>query len=120
MKIVETARSVAELARRIVTLYIDNVKLTVAEKLTLLVSAGVVLLTTLVLGVFAVAFFSGAAIEALEMVLEPWASYLIMGGVFTLLMVLVLLLRKPLIIHPIARFITKLVYENTHHNTPQE
>lgn len=111
MKIAETISTLSDLVKRIIKLYLENVRLTIAEKLTLLLSAGVVLILSMVLGVFALAFFSGAAIEALALVLEPWASYLIMGGFFVVLIVLTIVLRKQLIINPIARFITKLVYD---------
>ena len=60
---------------------------------------------------FALAFFAGAAIEALELVMVPWLSYLILGGVFVLLMLLTVCTRKTLIINPIARFISRLIFD---------
>lgn len=111
-KVPHTIDRLKELARRLLSLYLDNVKLTVAEKLTLLLSAGVVLLVCLVLGLFGLAFLSGACIELLALMLPAWASYLIMGGVFLLLIFLVILLKNKLVVDPISRFISRLVFED--------
>ncbi len=116
MKASNTFQSLKDQVVRLLSLYAESAKLTVAEKLTMLLSAGVILIVTLVLGVFALAFLSGALIELLELVVVPWASYLILGGVFILLIVVLALFRKALVVNPIARFISKLVFdrEKTH------
>lgn len=116
MKASNTFQSLKDRVVRLLSLYAESAKLTVAEKLTMLLSAGVILIVTLVLGVFALAFLSGALIELLELVVVPWASYLILGGVFILLIVVLALFRKALVVNPIARFISKLVFdrEKTH------
>ncbi len=116
MKASNTFQSLKDQVVRLLSLYAESAKLTVAEKLTMLLSAGVILIVTLVLGVFALAFLSGALIELLELVVVPWASYLILGGVFILFIVVLALFRKALVVNPIARFISKLVFdrEKTH------
>lgn len=112
-KIPQTIHTLADLTKRLVSLYIENVKLTAAEKLTVVMSAGVLLIITLVLGIFALAFISGACIELLALVLPAWSSYAILGGLFLLLVVLVLVLRKHLVVNPIARFVSKLVFDSS-------
>lgn len=111
MKSSGTLSSLKELLIRLCRLYIENAKLTLTEKLTLLLSAALLVIISLVFGVFALAFFAGAAIEALELVMVPWLSYLILGGVFVLLMFLTVCMRKTLIINPIARFISRLIFD---------
>ncbi|MDE6528253.1 MAG: phage holin family protein [Muribaculaceae bacterium] len=113
-KIPQTIHTLADLTRRLISLYIENVKLTAAEKLTVVMSAGVILIITLVLGIFALAFVSGACIELLALVLPAWASYAILGGFFVLLVLLVLIFRKHLVVNPIARFVSKLVFDGSH------
>jgi len=98
--------------KRLVSLYVEKVKLTAAEKLTVVLSAAVLLVVSVVLSIFALAFISGACIELLAMVLPVWASYAILGGFFIALVILAMILRKPLIVNPIARFVSKLVLEN--------
>lgn len=111
-RIPQTIHSLADLLKRLVSLYIESVKLTAAEKLTVVLSAGVLLIVALVLGIFALAFISGACIELLALVLPAWASYSILGGFFLLLVIGVLVFRKTLVVNPIARFVSKLVFEN--------
>ena len=81
-KVPHTIDRLKELLKKLGLLYLDNAKLTVTEKLTELVSAGVMLIVTLVLGIFGIAFLSGACIELLALMLPVWACYLIMGGAF--------------------------------------
>ena len=69
---------------------------------------------TLVFGVFAIAFLSGGILELLALVLPAWASYAILGGVFILLVVVTIGFRKYLIVDPIARFVSKLVFDSQH------
>jgi len=109
-KIPNTIGTLSGLIKRLMSLYIENVKLTAAEKLTVVMSAGVLLIVSIVLGIFALAFLSGACIELLAMVLPAWASYAILGGLFILVGLIVLLCRKAIVVNPIARFVSKLVF----------
>lgn len=111
-KIPQTIHTLAELVKRLISLYIESVKLTAAEKLTVVLSAGVLLIVALILGIFSLAFISGACIELLALVLPAWASYAILGGFFLLLVVIAILLRKQLVVNPIARFVSRLVFES--------
>lgn len=110
-KLPHTARSIADLLKKLVALYMENAKFTAAEKMTVLLSAAVLLLISMVLGVIALAFLAGACIGLLELVLPGWGAYAIMCGFFILLIVLVFALRKSLIVNPIARFVSKLVFD---------
>ena len=110
-KVPHTVDRLKELLKKLGLLYLDNAKLSVTEKLTELVSAGVMLIVTLVLGIFGIAFLSGACIELLALMLPVWACYLIMGGAFLILIGVLALLKKKIVVNPIARFISRLVYE---------
>lgn len=111
-----TVSTLKELLTRIARLYLDNVKLTVAEKLTVVFSAAVLLVTLLVLGIFALAFLSGAIIQLLALVLPQWACYAICCGFFVLLIILITVLRKWIIVNPTARFVSRLVFEFGQHD----
>lgn len=119
-KIPQTIHTLADLTKRLVSLYIENVKLTAAEKLTVVMSAGVLLIVAIVLGIFALAFLSGTCIELLALVLPAWASYAILGGFFLLLVIIAVALRKHLIVNPIARFVSKLVFDSHGDNDDDE
>ena len=107
-----TISTVKELLLRLARLYLDNVKLTVTEKLTVVFSAATLLLILLVLGIFALAFLSGALVAALALVLPQWACYLICAGVFIVIAVVIVSMRKSIIVNPIARFVSRLVFEH--------
>ncbi len=109
-----TIQRAKELLRRLVTLYMENAKLTVAEKLIQLFSALVMLVICVVFGIFALAFIAGAGIELLELVLQPWAAYLVLAGVFILIMGAMVIFRDRLIVNPTARFVTRLVFDRDH------
>lgn len=109
-----TISSLKEQLARLARLYLDNVRLTVSEKLTVVFSSAVLLIILLVFGIFALAFLSGAIVQLLALVLPQWACYAICCGMFMVVILLVILLRKTLIIDPIARFVSRLVFEHDH------
>lgn len=104
-------RSARHSLRRLVTLYLENAKITTAEKLTMFCTAATVGVICLVLGLFALAFVTVALIELLALAIPVWASYLIFAGVYCVIIVLLILLREPLITNPIARFLSRLLLE---------
>lgn len=115
-KLPHTAQAVYRLLRRLGILYLENARFIAAEKLTQLLSAGLMLIICLVLGIFALAFFSGTCVELLAMVLPAWAGYAILGAFFVLLIVLCIVFRNALIVNPIARFISRLMFEKEQDN----
>lgn len=111
MKSSGTFTTIKDLIVRLASLYVENAKLNIAEKLTLVLSAALLLIVALVLGIFALAFFTGAALEALELVMDPWLSYLIMGCIFVGLIIVAVVLRKMLLVNPIARYLSKVIFD---------
>lgn len=97
--------------RRLISLYIESAKLTAAEKLTLLLSAAVLFIIAFMLVTIAIAFGTVALLQLLQLALSPIAAASILAGFFLLLAVLIFLFRKPLIINPTARFMSKLIMD---------
>lgn len=97
--------------QRIIALYIENAKLTAAEKLTLLFSAAVTFTVCFILAAIALAFIAIALLELLELAVSPIIAATIMACLFLLLSWLIYLLRKQLIVNPTARFISKLIMD---------
>ncbi|MDE5978724.1 MAG: phage holin family protein [Muribaculaceae bacterium] len=97
--------------RRLISLYIESAKLTAAEKLTLLLSAAVLFMIAFILVTIAIAFGAVALLQLLELALSPIAAAAILAGFFFLLAAVICLLRKPLIINPTARFMSKLIMD---------
>ena len=68
------------------------------------------LIFTLVLCALAVfAFIAVALIDVLSSYLPVWAAALIVGGAYVVLIILAILCRKPLFIHPFIKLLTKQV-----------
>ncbi len=108
MKLTDEIRSLFADGKEWIELEIEYAKLTVAEKFT-------VLLSTLVLGAVCLMMFmvvlimlSLALTYVFRMFLNPGLSFLCVAGVLILLIVVVYLLRKPLLLNPIAHLISKL------------
>jgi hypothetical protein len=97
--------------QRIIALYIENAKLTAAEKLTLLFSAAVTFTVCFILAAIALTFIAIALLELLELAVSPIIAATIMACLFLLLSWLIYLLRKQLIVNPTARFISKLIMD---------
>jgi hypothetical protein len=97
--------------RKLLALYLENAKLTVAEKLTLLMSAAMLFVICLILTAIALVFASIAVLNLLELAMSPILAATILTCVFLVLAVIVWFLRKPLIIDPTARFISKLIMD---------
>jgi len=111
MKASDTFTTIKDLIIHLGSLYVENAKLNITEKLALVLSAALLLVVALVLGVFALAFFTGAALEALELVVDPWLSYIIMGAVFIALIALAVLFRKSLFVNPISRYLSRVMFD---------
>ena len=97
--------------RRLVALYVENAKLTAAEKLTLLLSGAVLFVIALVFITFALIFGAVAIYQLMALSMSPIVAAAILAGAFVLLVILAFLLRKPLIVDPMARFISRLIMD---------
>ena len=90
-------------------LEVEYLKLTAAEKLIILISAmiigGVIMLflvPVLILLLFAL-------VDTFKLFMAAPLAYLSVGGIVILLLLLLFLFRKPLVVNPVSRFITKVI-----------
>ncbi len=95
--------------RRYLKLEFNYSKLTAVEKMSILLS-GIAFVAVLgVLGSFALLYIINSLVNMLSVALGcQWGAHLIVAVFIVLLMVLVWLLRMPLIVNPITRYLTKL------------
>ncbi|MGN0214294.1 MAG: phage holin family protein [Muribaculaceae bacterium] len=95
--------------KKYVTLQVDYTKYTVAEKMVVLLSA---MATAFVLGAlgFGVLFYLSIALaDYLAIMLNCyWGAHVIVACLYGLLLWGVVIMRKQLIVNPIARFLSKL------------
>lgn len=98
-------------------LEVEYLKLTAAEKLIVLLSTIIIggILAVLLLPVFIIFLF--ALVDVFKLIMAPALAYLTVGGIVLLFIFILFLMRKPLIVNPVARFVTKLFLDK-HTNNP--
>ena len=97
---------------RLFGLYLEKTKLTVAERLSLLLAAVTMIFLCSLLAIIGMVFVSGALIELLALWISPIAAWAIIGGLYFLLAALIVLFRTRLIFNPVARFVSYLIFKN--------
>ena len=95
--------------KKYVELQKDYIKLDIVQKLTILISALVLILVIMILGMIALFYLS----FMLVYILEPHVggltiSYAIIGGCILLLIAGIYFFRQRLIVHPLTRFLANL------------
>ena len=95
--------------KKYLTLQIDYAKLTTVEKLVVLLSAIAMVAVMLILGACVRFYLSFAVVFMLsDAIGSTWGAYLIVSGIFLVLMLVVYALRQKLILDPVSRFLTRL------------
>lgn len=91
---VDVVRSLAENSQALVQKEIEHAKLELTEILVARAIALGAVIVGAVLGLFILAFAGVTGAKALELVLPPWAAWLIVTGVYTLVALTALLIAK--------------------------
>lgn len=98
-------------AKRLVGLEVDNAKLLVTEKLTLLLGRITLVAVCFVVCTCALIFLSMSVSDWLLRSLEPCWTYLIVGGFYIVLAAICAICRRTLITDPIARYISRVILD---------
>ncbi|MEG0012081.1 MAG: phage holin family protein [Muribaculaceae bacterium] len=103
-----------EEVKKYLTLQLEYSKLTAIEKLTIILSAMAVSAVALILGAGVLFYLSFALVHSIEEWIGStvWA-YLLVSLFFAIVLIFVFVLKKRLIIDPIARFLSKLFLDPT-------
>lgn len=102
---------VSKLLKRYLRLEVDYIKLTVAEKASLLISALAVGVVFLAIVCFMLLLLSFACAELFRLIMSPALSYVATAGVFLLILLIMIIFREKWIINPISRFLTKVLFD---------
>lgn len=99
-------------AMRFVELSVEYAKLTAAEKLTML--GGMLVLGAVCLAVigFILIFLGFSCAELFKLFMSPALAYLSTAGVFLILCILLILSRNVLILNPISRLMTRILFDH--------
>ena len=93
-------------------LEVEYAKFTVAEKFTMLLSSLIIGAICLLLGFGMLMLMALALVELFKMIMAPALAYLSVAGIVALLILIIYLLRKPILLNPIAKFITRLFFHS--------
>lgn len=114
LNIVEEIRNIIEQSKTWVRLEVEYAKLTIAEKLTMLLTSLILGFVCLLLFTVVLIMLSFCIAELFKMILVPSLAYLCTAGSILVFLLLLYLLRKPIILTPIARMITKIFFDKKH------
>ena len=114
INLLEEIRSIFDQSKTWLRLELEYAKLTIAEKLTLLMSTLIIGFVCLLLGVVVLIMLAFSLAEAFRLIMDPALADLSTAGVICLLLILLYLLRKPLLLNPIARLITRVFFDRKH------
>ncbi len=102
---------ISEKARRYLKLEIEYIKLTTAEKTSVLFAGLAVGIIFLALSSFMLFLLALSCAELFKLMMCPALAYLCTAGIFLLLLLLALVFRNQWIVNPISRFITKVLFD---------
>lgn len=106
--------------KRLFSLYVEDARLALTERLTLLMSSLVIGLFITLLVVAVIIFLSIAAASELRLHLSAVAAYSIVAGGYFILLILLILFRKQLIVNPIARLLSRVILPDPNEKTEND
>lgn len=114
LSIIDEIKSIFDQSRDWLKLELEYTKLTVAEKLTVLMSSLILGFVCLLLAVVVLILLSFALVELFKDLMCPALAYLASAGSILLLLGLLFMARRPLLLNPIARLITRVFFDKKH------
>lgn len=110
-------KSLISQAKAFIAAKYDYSKLTIAEKLSILLSYLVISAIGLLIGFSVLLFLSGALISVLyDLTSSEALSYIVVAGLWAIILLLVFAFKTTLIINPVTRFVTKLMFNPNNDN----
>lgn len=100
-----------KLAMRLFNLKVEDARLVLAIKITRLLGAIVYLFVGFMFLLCLLGFVAAAVAHLLCDVMAPVWAYLIIAGFYLILIAVIVMAKKPIIMDPIARFISRLIVE---------
>ena len=100
-------------------LYVEKARLKATERLTILLSTVAFAAIGVALALILLIFISIGVGHLLAASIAPHLAYLIVAGFYLVLFILLIVLRKPLFINPISRFMSRLLLEAPDEESPR-
>lgn len=109
-KLIDEIKEILSQSTNWIKLEVEYAKFTVAEKFTVLMATLIIGAVCFLLGFAVLLLLTLAGVELFKLILSPVLSYCAMAGVVCVLLVLIYFCRRPLLLNPIAKFITRLFF----------
>ncbi len=112
-KISEDIREVYSQSLTWAKLELEYIKLTAAEKLVVLASSLILgaVLAILLLPIMIMLLLALA--DVFKLIMAPALAYLSVAGIVILMILAIYLMRRPLVINPVAKFITRVMLDRS-------
>ena len=118
-KFVDDIENIFEQGKTWVSLEIEYAKLSLAEKLTMLLTTLIIGLICLLLGFVALILLSFCFVELFRDIMCPALAFLTVAGIIIFLLVMLWVFRKPLLLNPLARMLTRILVEKNEKKNEQ-
>ncbi|MBP3299776.1 MAG: hypothetical protein J6L73_08895 [Muribaculaceae bacterium] len=105
-------KALFQLAKRYLTLQIDVARFSLAERITLLLGGLAIGLIGVMAGSILVLFLAFTARDLFRTLMSPALANLCVAGCVVLIFAIIFMLRKPLILNPISRLVSKIIFRN--------
>lgn len=112
--LIDQIRSLFDQSKTWIQLEVEYLKLTTAEKVTMLMGTLIIGFVGLLLGMVVLIMLALGLAEVFKMMMHPGLAYLATAGAICVLLGIFILLRRPLLMNPIARLITKIFFDKNH------
>lgn len=107
----ENLSAIAKNAKKLGLLYITKARIKTTEKLTILLSTIAFTAVIVAVSMILLVFVTIGVGHLLATSIAPHMAYLIMAAFYLVLLIIIIFLRRPLFINPIARFMSRLLVE---------
>lgn len=107
----DEVKSSAAILIRYLRLLVEDMRLTAAEKLTVLFATVAFYSLLLIVGIVALVFISIGIGHWLAATVAPMLAYIYIAAFYLVLLILLVVFKRQLLIDPICRFITRLLVE---------
>ncbi len=109
LKLLDDIQNIFDQGKTWISLEISYAKLTLAEKMTLLLTTLIIGFICALMGFVVIILFSFALVELFKLLMCPALAYVTVGGIILLCLVLLWLFREPLLLNPLARMLTRIL-----------
>lgn len=111
LKFIDDIRDIVYQGKAWVSLEIEYAKLSLAEKLTILLTTLIIGFICLLLGMVVLILLGFALVEVFKMIIAPALAYLVVAGIICLFLALLWIFRKPILLNPLAKMLTKILID---------